>query len=295
MYGVDNGTTLGGDVTQLYISSQEYKRVTSGWRTPILMRYREGPVTCNGTQVPAVYQDTDSTIINCLKTQVSVDAETVFFFSHVFSGTSELGGIAKGVRNGVIAQKYPWSHTLSHELGHNFGLFHTFETAFNPTVVDNYNGTGFAFYTLLQSTKSGDNRTYPGDFANDIITLSGSSPYSFNILDDTPQDYWGGVLTTLNTVCSFGYCPSSPYNSGDSVLMTLGGEGYGNESSYVCQQPNWQIGNYSISCNGVSPDQSSAINIMSYWIRADGSSVFTPGQKSRMDSVLGNNSVLTTR
>jgi hypothetical protein len=296
IFGVDNGAYIGGDVSSLFISAQEYKRLTAGWRTPILMRYREGPISCNGTQVPGEYQDTDSTIIACLKTVVSADAETVFSFSHIFSGTTELGGIAKGLRNGVVVQEYPFTHTLSHELGHNFGLFHTFETAFNPTVIDS---STYTQYPLMIPTLGSDTRSYPNDFSNNIISLSGSSPYTFNIADDTPMDFWNGVYYKLTTACVFGYCPSSPYVSGDNVLISEGGEGYDNQSSYVCQEAyNSTIGNYQIACNanaGITPDQSSVVNVMSYWLRADGTSVFTNGQKTRMDTVLNANPAVSGR
>lgn len=289
-YDIFTVGAAGENPFSLLNSATEAKNTFREWRTPILTRYRSEEIICNGSSL-TVYDAAVPGQSDCLAARVSDDSETAFFFSSTWAGASRIGGIANGARHGFVVERNPWTHTLVHELGHQFGLFHTFETAFNPTVA-HQDATGYYYWSLVKSTHPQDTRLFQGDFSNNIFSWNSGggtaliTAFDFSgILDDTPTDPLGAFFTTLDNPNPIGF-PNDPYQNGDSIMLTRG-QGSGS----VCQQSGYdpETDIFPVFCStesGFIIIGDVINNVMSYWMRNVGRSHFSPQQKQRMSRVL---------
>lgn len=300
----------GYHATSMYASVRELKREYTGWRTPILMRFKNEDLVCNGIALTS-FQANDNSQQECLKNNSSGDAETGYFFYDVYSGTSLIGGIANGTRASFVVQAIPYAHTLSHELGHQLGLWHTFETAWNDPLIAHCDNSNINSCFLRPLYRDHLNQGYDiiGDWAFykvDYDATEGIGPYSFaGIADDTPMDLFNAKVVTLNNL----YCPpffpvycNPGYSNGTSALLWYGGQSWTTSSGgHACSQ---NVGSNTpypapVTCSNVpglgsvTLQEDAVKNTMSYWYHTVDSARFTSGQKNRMNKVLQDHPELT--
>ena len=302
----------GYDGDEIGISILELKRQYGAWRTPIFVRLTNEPIVCNGNEM-TIYDSDQVAMQNCIANKASVDAESAFYFDGVYSGSDRIGGIANGTRKSLVVEKSPWDYTLAHELGHQFGLWHTFETYWNDYLIHcATSSVASCYYYNLVENSGGKNISTLGDWANtrvDYFDQSGIVTLNRNVSDDTGTDYYGGKVIALNinsTAALFGYS-NSPYSNGNQVVLSYGGQNYSSSSGFACLQnlsggTTSQNGNnirYYVSCSNI-PDLGSFYmsnevvkNTMSYWYHESNSARFSPNQKSRMDQVINQFSELS--
>lgn len=291
---LDDGSVEGDDPIVLLNNVLEMHRLYQGWRTPILLRYRSGEIMCNG-QPLTVFDTAVAGTKTCVSEKVSPDAETVFFFSASQAGQALNGGIALSLRHGVVASKYTWTHAMAHELAHNFGLAHTFDVIDNPTVA-HMDTDGYFFRKIAQAARTEDTSTYWGDFINKVWIWNPidfpMGSFDFNgISDDTPLDPYDTKMVTLYGLS----WNNAPYVDGDRLLLNSGGP----SGEVPCLQSTFYDGptnSYPVNCTaetGLTVTPQLTANVMSYWLRPNGSSLFTTNQKLRMNRVLGTVPVLT--
>lgn len=103
-------------------------------------------------------------------------------------GYAGLGKIADTTSSGIVV-KSTGEKTLSHEMGHYFGLYHTFHTAFGNELVDGSNCATAG--DLLCDTPADPNTTSGGNcvFATTEKDSNGQyySPYTNNIMSYFPE------------------------------------------------------------------------------------------------------------
>lgn len=298
-----NSSSSGYNSNNLISSAKELRRIAGNWRVPILTKVRIQPLICSGSEVSVFNYENHKP---CLKDNASLDSETAFFFTDTYSSaTNQVGGIALGTRAGFAVDINNVVDTLAHELGHNLGLFHTFESYANDYVYHKFPGESFPLiYSLVKNTGSRTLST-PGDWLNYYFDYNSSqlvSPFNFSgITDDLPKDYFNGKVVTLDNCIFQGFClgPAS-YQSGVQALISYGGQSP-IVSGYACIQ---NFATRVVTCSNI-PDEgnitlSPAVvsNTMSYWYKAYGSganSNFSVGQTQRMDRIILNFPELQTR
>lgn len=319
-----NGTITGYSAVDIYDMTLEMKREFAGWRTPILTNIRHEEINCNGTIIDDLDYENDNHY-NCTKARQSDNSETAFISRDVYSGDDVIGGVSLGLRQSMYVRKNNWIHTLAHEMGHQLGLWHTYESYWNDWLAhctsNDLNSCGI--FRLVENI-SGRSGVVVGDWSNwisDNSQSNGASAFSFNSQNDTDIDYYNSrVVSSLNLNSSarsalllyYGR-NSNPggYQNGDSVVIGqqdifLYGNNstdnaciqYGCPSGYGCNNlsevsqynPTYS---YPVFCYNI-PGKPSVFelpesvvkNTMSYWIHDDNSARFSPNQKSRMDEVL---------
>lgn len=301
-----NGSITGDSPSDVMVNISEFKRVTENWRIPIIMRYKVKQINCNGTLMDDYYGD-NTNHKNCVSLNSSPDAETAFWFRQTYSTAGNpIGGRAQGIQNGVVIEKNPWFYTLAHEIGHNLGLFHTFESSGNLLP-----GNGLTYIThkdssdvspkqrsIYATVTNRPSMTFPGDWLDYLFNFA-SSIVSFNYnvgASDTPVDYYSAKKVSLynNFEGCFGFCvyPNDPFRNGDTVYLgyDLQGDFTGRANGYACQLNTYDFitKNWTTTCEYPAVlNQGTIKNVMSYWYKYnDNSAELTNGQKSRMDSVL---------
>lgn len=294
-----NSGNTGYSSGALLASLQELKRISAGWRVPIVDKIRIKPLICSGTEVKDFIYSSHRT---CLKDNASLDSETAYFFRNTFSSPgSAVGGIALGTRAGFAVDVNNVYDTLAHELGHNLGLFHTFEASGNDYVLHKFSTGNPQQYSLIRNTGS-RNLATPGDWLDYRFSYDPGqvvSVVSVNygaITDDVGIDFWNGKNVVINDQVCFTpqICVNigpNDYHSGVSAIISVGSQSW-TDSAYACTQ---SFSTKIVSCSNV-PDLgnfslSSSIvnNTMSYWLKSYGvgaNSNFSSGQKLRMDKII---------
>ncbi len=303
LWAVKTSNGTGYDAFSITESVEELKRLYSGWRTPILNKLTHDYLICNGSPIET-FDAQNQDQLNCLKNNSSNNAETGFIFDNVYSGGRQIGGIANGTRKSFVIEKYPWSHTLAHEIGHQFGLWHTFETFWNDSLIhcttNNINSCLYSgLYENLPNRSiqlPGDWANYKVDFENDVIN------YVYASIDDTPIDYFNGFVYSLNNLYSAIIQNEGGYQNGESVVLYKGGQSYSAApGNYACHQIRGSEGlkingypyNYPVVCPSIPNKPANYIipettvkNTMSYWYHENESANLTNNQKQRMDQVI---------
>lgn len=315
LWAVRSGSTTGYDGDSIIESMQEMKREYQGWRTPILTKLTHESIVCNGSEI-VNFDAANNNHLNCLRDRSSTTSETGFVFNEVYSGTRQIGGIANGTRKSFVIEKYPWSHTLAHEIGHQFGLWHTFESYWNDTLI-HCTGSGTQYDTCytynLYENRTGKNLNIYGDFANFLVDFdasSGIAPFNYNVSDDTSIDYFNGQVYTLKNLLQSFYPNGGGYVNNDLVVLNKGGQSYlSSASDYACNQirgfngstANGHPYNNPVYCPSVPGrpvnyliPEDTVKNTMSYWYHELNSARFSTNQKIRMDRVLNLYPEITT-
>lgn len=292
-----NSGNTGYSSGALIASLQELRRISSGWRIPIVDTIRIKPLICSGTEVKDFIYSSHRT---CLKNNASLEAETAYFFRNTYSTPgSAVGGIALGTRAGFAVDVNNVYDTLAHELGHNLGLFHTFESAGNDLVFHKFSTGNPQQYSLIKNTGS-RNLLTPGDWLNYRFSYDPAQSVSVAevnygaIADDVGIDFWNGKNVVLNNQVCLGVCFNLgpvDYQTGVPAIISSGSQSW-TDSAYACTQ---SFDTKLVSCTNV-PDLgnfslSSSIvnNTMSYWLKSYGvgaNSNFSSGQKLRMDKII---------
>lgn len=306
-----SGTGFDGD--SILESISELHREYLGWRTPILTQLKHQPLVCNQVEL-TTFDASNQTQLNCLKNNSSDDAETGFIFNGVYSGARQIGGIANGTRDSFVIEKYPWSYTLAHEMGHQFGLWHTFESYWNDYVIHcNTTSLDSCFLYNIYENIPNRNLYVVGDWANYLVNFAhqdGIIPYNYVVADDTAIDYFNGAVATLNNLYQGIQNNGGGYVNGDQVLLYKGGQSYlSAQGTFACYQlrgsagsvANGQPYNNPVICpsipgkpvNYIIPENT-VKNTMSYWFHEDNSARFSPNQKIRMDEVISDFPELST-
>lgn len=288
------GSSQSGDFPlSVFENALEMKKSMSNWRTPILTEYKVDNIMCGGNLVESYFGNNNS-LIDCLKNLVSSNSETSFWFESVYSdgGTRQIGGRAHGARKGVVVSANNYVNTLAHEYGHNLGLFHTFESVKNQAFYHSQSGEG-SIYFSVEKTKAGDNASYPGDWINGRIDYESAqnikTDISFSgIIDDTLIDFYGAKAVFLNNPYHPIVPNPIPYINGDLLFFMIAQDSNFSLNSNVCSQGLYNSQKtWSPVCSNSKVLPLSVINnSMSYWDKYDGESVFSTGQKLRMDRVL---------
>jgi hypothetical protein len=306
-----SGNYNGYDGDEIGISAKELLREYGSWRTPILVRLTNEPIICNGSEM-TIYDANQTVMKNCVAAQASPDAESAFYFDGLYAGSDRIGGIANGTRKSLVVEKQPWDHTLAHELGHQFGLWHTFESYWNDYVIhcDTSSVSSCFYYNLVENIGS-KNLYTPGDWADTRVDYASSTGFISLIRttsDDTDKDYFGGksISLNLNAIASLVYS-NSPYVNGDQIVVTYGGQSYSTSSGFACLQnlsggtilQNGETVRYYVNCANIpghgtfTMNNGVVKNTMSYWYHEPGSSRFSDHQKVRMDQVINQFSELS--
>lgn len=306
IFAIKGDSVSGDSPLDIIINMEEFRRVSEGWRTPMITQFRVDSVSCQGTNLSNYYGG-DKTVSDCLSPLASQSSETAFWFNQTFSdnaGETAIGGRALGLKHGVVIEKSPWFYTLAHEIGHNLGLYHTFESYGNvlpsgyPIAHKDSTDSSPVYRSLVWSV----NRSFGnivGDWLNYLIDYSQNLiNFDFSTSDgsDTELDFYGAKLKTLSNpyeIC-FGLCyyPNDPFRNGDQVYLNYGSQNpfIGRSTGYACDQTGYNSTTkvWSVACSGSSSmTQNSVINVMSYWYKYnDSTSVFTTNQKKRIDATL---------
>lgn len=310
-----SGTGFDGDY--ILESIGELHREYLGWRTPILTQLKHQPLICNQVEM-TTFDASNQSHLNCLKNNSSDDAETGFIFNGVYSGARQIGGIANGTRDSFVIEKYPWSYTLAHEMGHQFGLWHTFESYWNDYLIHcNTASLDSCYLYNVYENIPNRNLNIVGDWANFLVNFAhedGVVPYNYVVADDTSIDYFNGAVATINNLYHglYGgiYNNAGGYVNGDQVLIYKGGQSYlSAQGSFACYQlrgtagsiANGQPYNNPVICPSIPGRPTNYIipentvkNTMSYWFHEDNSARFSPNQKIRMDEVISDFPELST-
>jgi hypothetical protein len=307
LFAVKNqaGTQTGYDGFSILNSAYDLYRQSQNWRTPILTSLRHEVLNCNTS---SSFEASNQTHLNCLRDNSFEDSETGFIFNQVTSGGSAIGGIANGTKKSFVIEKYPWSHTLAHELGHQWGLWHTFESYWNDELI-HCTSSSFdsCFYRSLYENTPGKSLSTPGDWANfkvDFDSASGIVPFNYTAIDDTHIDYFNGFVYSLNNLGqNLGLPNPGGYTNGTSLVLYKGGQSYtAAQGNYACHQirttnggtvSNGHLYDNPVYCPSIPGRVSNYLipeatvkNTMSYWYHEDGSARFSEGQKQRMNQVL---------
>lgn len=300
IFAVKGNNSITGDrPDQILINSDEFFRLSQGWRTPILTKYRVQQINCNG-QIMDDYYGNNNDHQNCVSNNVSTDSETVFWFRQTYSSVGNaIGGRAQGIRHGVVVESSPWFFTLPHELGHNFGLFHTFESGGDFSVFHKDSSDAFPIGRSMYTSITNRGVFFFGDwlpYLFDFTSQYGVVDFTYLGTNDTELDYYSSKKKSLyNNLegCVFG-CnyPNDPFRNGDIVYLgyDLQNDFSGRSSGYACELTSYNSSTKIWTTNCESPatlSQNTINNVMSYWYKyRDENTSFTNGQKSRMDSVI---------
>lgn len=305
-----NGLVTGDNPTEIMVNMTEFQRVTSSWRIPIMMRYKVKQINCSGTIMDDYYGD-NTNHKNCVSANSSPDAETAFWFRQTYSSAnSPIGGRAQGIQDGVVVESSPWFYTLAHEIGHNLGLFHTFESSGNLLPGTGFGGSYYITHkdpaestpvqrTIYNAVTSRSGMNFYGDWLDYLFNFAASIiSFNYNVgASDTPIDYYSSKKVSLYNnfeVCTIFGClyPNDPYRNEDVVYLgyELQSDFSGRTSGYACELDlyNSVTKTWTTTCEAPAVlNQSTIKNIMSYWYKYnDNSAEFTAGQKARMDAVL---------
>lgn len=288
-------------------SALEINREYASWRTPIFIRFINAPIVCNGQEMTD-YDSANATQLACVhdKALLAEDAERGFIFRYNYSGANKIGGIANGTRKSFVVESVPWSHTWAHELGHQFGLWHTFETFWNDYLVHcTASDLGSCYLYNLYENINGRTLYTPGDWANYKVDYDNANkiiPFTYTAADDTSIDYFNGKVISLyeNSTAQIFYPNPGGYTNGDAVVLYSGGQSFTSPAgSYACYQSftsvqiNGETVTYPVLCPtlpghgaNVYISNNTVKNTMSYWYHEEGSARFSTNQKLRMDQVL---------
>lgn len=286
----------------LFTYIKEMSRSHVGFHTPILTNFRHENLDCgNGNE--DLFQDSE-TQQSCLRSRVSANSETVYAFRATYSGGSEIGGIAQGLRSGVVVSATAGRQTvITHEIGHNLGLWHTHETYFNGYVThcdgnhNDYNQC--SVYNVAYNTTG--SASIVGDFSDFLINPDTTSSsftlaWDYSALDDTTMDWYGIRNVAYRPYCLFGNSACTLLNGYNTIGVPMF-LNYGQDSQSVCQQS----GDYSVYCSfGYAPLSNGYLsdnivkNVMSYWNKPASTGVFSPGQRARMNEQLNRYPFLTS-
>ncbi len=254
-------------------------KILEGHMRPILDTYEEKEVVCEGEPI---IDFVSSNHKECLLDYISPTSETVFLFDSTMS-RNRVGGISYGARKGAVVSNSSHDHTLIHELGHNFGLPHTFETM---ALRVNHN-QGVSNWILWEGST---NWNY--EIAYSIDTDRFGFQPGDNI-DDTPFDPYGSkYYQSVNGGTAFHISWNGDYEGSEQFLYDSV-QGHSNmfvDSEYACKQVfNPSTHSYDFDCETHTDlmDPGVITNIMSYWYKISGQESITQGQVDKMLEVIG--------
>lgn len=247
--------------------------------TPILSGYKEQEIICSSQVVVDFVLSHES----CMLNYISSNSETVLGFKTITTSSGSIGGIAFGTRKGALISKSLFNHTMVHELGHNFGLTHTFETY--SAANDHHSDSNWSVYHLYNSVR----RFMRVVFSFDTATFDDEYGDGIN---DTPLDPFGSVhVSSVNGGGGFYTSFNSNYEGTEQMLYLQNQpvSALFVDSEYMCKQLyNVGSGSYYFDCGSHTSmfDDTVISNVMSYWYKIPGQERFTQGQVDKMLSVI---------
>ncbi len=277
----DNSTSV--TRAQIYEQVSMLKYTFQPGLIPILNNYTEKEILCNGSNFSDflnMFGDTNSHK-HCLLSHISSSAETVFYFNKAETSSGTVGGLAMGIRRGVVISKQSFDHTLAHELGHNFGLAHTHDTQAGHNLHHSQNNNGVYDNGSFKRLVYSPNEVLFLPEYGDGIADTGIDPFGSRFISSLNGG--GGVYSAFN-----GIYENKPHFIFDSVQNIAS---YFTASSYSCYQEYVSVTSYTFNCAGFPKgyfDDNILNNVMSYWYKVQGQEHFTAGQLNKMISVIDN-------